>query len=85
MFPLIMAAISMAQKKAQQQQADQQAFNQMNTQNLLPKKSDPHPFLRRHGEYNAAISTNTAARTSPTSSSNATLWWNTQRSWRPIS
>lgn len=35
MFPLIMAAISMAQKKAQQQQADQQAFNQMNTQNML--------------------------------------------------
>lgn len=35
MFPLIMAAIQMAQQKAQQQQADQQAFNQMNTQNML--------------------------------------------------
>lgn len=41
MFPLIMAAISMAQKKAQQQQADQQAFNQMNTQNLLANNQQP--------------------------------------------
>lgn len=35
MLPVIMAAISLAQQKAAQQNADQQAFNQMNTQNLL--------------------------------------------------
>jgi len=52
MFPLIMAAISMAQKKAQQQQADQQAFNQMNTQNLLANTQPQLPTIKSvYGSY----------------------------------
>ena len=35
MLPAIMAAISIAQKKAAQQNTDKQAFNKMNTQNML--------------------------------------------------
>lgn len=41
MLPVIMAAISMAQQKAQQQAADRQAFNQMNTQSLLASNQQP--------------------------------------------
>lgn len=35
MLPAILMAVQALQQKAQQQNADQQAFNQMNTQNLL--------------------------------------------------
>ena len=53
MFPLIMAAIQMAQQKAQQQQADQQAFNQMNTQNMLANNQQPQmPTIKSvYGSY----------------------------------
>ena len=41
MFPLIMAAIQMAQQKAQQQNQDIANFNAMNTQNMLANNQQP--------------------------------------------
>lgn len=52
MIPLILAAISMAQKKAQNEQNSIDQFNQANTQNLLAQNNQQQQMPQFNTDMN---------------------------------